>query len=106
MRALVTVALLVSSAAFAAGYGGAEGKNKRSEIVVFGEDALYVRKNKDVYEPSEEYKLSEECSNFHATFNGKKSFSCASEGVRNFVWWKSLVNFTVSSQVHGKSVGE
>ena len=28
------------------------------------------------------------------------------ESVRNFVCWKSLVNFTASSQVHGKSVGE
>jgi hypothetical protein len=81
MRALIAIILLISSTAFAAGYGGAEGKNKRGEIVVIGGDVadlLYVRKNKDVYEPSEEYKLAEECENFHLTFKGKKSFSCAS----------------------------
>ena len=83
MKSLCIVAALLPSIAFAAGYGGAEGSNKRGEIVrIEGDvaDTIYVQKGRKDSEWKESYDLNKECPDFQATFEGKTHFSCRIDG--------------------------
>ena len=68
MKKLVVFALLlVPGMSLAAGYGGAEGRNKAGEIIHFAADAyyeLFVQKNKDDHEWTEHYDMNVECPGF------------------------------------------
>ena len=83
MKSLIVFAVFFPVIASAAGYGGAEGKNRRGEIIRIGgdiPDTIYVQKNKKDLNWKEQYSLAKECPAFTAIFEGKRQFSCNFSG--------------------------
>ena len=77
------VLLVAPGAGLAAGYGGAEGRNKAGEIIHFAADAYYellVQKGDDDHEWAERYDLNVECPGFvkamGAPQGGSVVFAC------------------------------
>ncbi|MHB1085085.1 MAG: hypothetical protein ACYCZA_09635 [Thiobacillus sp.] len=79
MKTALVLFAIMPCVALAAGYGGAQGTNKRGEIIRIGgdvADTIYVQKNAKDSEWKESYVLRDECPSFLSTFEGKKQFSC------------------------------
>lgn len=92
MNRVLILAVLLPSIAFAAGYGGAEGKNSLGEIIRIESDlgeTISVQKNSEDFEQEETYVTRDECPSFFnedpATVSSylhtlKEQFSCRKDG--------------------------
>jgi hypothetical protein len=79
VRSFFTLSFMLPCMALAAGYGGAEGTNRRGEIIHIGDDVaetIYVQKGVKDTEWKERYVLRDECPSFAGTYEGKGRFSC------------------------------
>jgi hypothetical protein len=78
----VLILALIPATGLAAGYGGAEGRNKAGEIIHLGSDSyyeLFVQKDESDHEWVEHYDMNIECPGFAQamqTLAGRRVFSC------------------------------
>jgi hypothetical protein len=84
MKSAFIFFFLLPCLAFAEGYSGASGVNKRGEIISIGDDGgdlattIYVfEKNAESPKLKERYILKEECPSF---FGNREQFSCRKDG--------------------------